>query len=308
MSSDFEGFEEYLKAGEIAYKVKKSVEKYVKPNIKLLEIADYVEKQIKNLGGEPAFPVNISVNEVAAHRTPYINDDEIVPENSLVKVDIGVHVNGYIADTAITLSFNDRYLKLVEAVQEALSKALKIISNNVQLNTIGRVIEKTVKSYGYNVIRNLSGHSLGRYLIHAGEVVPNNSSFVPLGRVSAGKAYAIEPFATDGRGYVQENKNSIQIFALSSFNFKNLSDEEREFAEYILTKFKTLPFCERWLTEKFNDYVKLRDFLKRLTSKKILTAYPVLVESSRGYVAQYEETVLILKDRVYITTNPEFQR
>jgi len=307
MGSGFEGFEEYLKAGEIAYRVKKSVAKYVKPNVKLLEIANYVEKLIKDLGGEPAFPVNISINEVAAHRSPYVDDVAVVPENSLVKIDVGVHVNGYIADTAITISFNDKYLRLVEAVQEALNNALKIISNNIQLNAIGRVIERTVKSYGYNVVRNLSGHSLGRYLIHAGEIVPNNSSFVPLGKVSAGKAYAVEPFATDGRGYVQEDRNSIQIYALSSFNFKNLNDEERELAEYIFTKFKTLPFCERWLVDKFNDYLRLRDILKKLTSKKVLTAYPVLVESSKGYVAQYEETVLILKDKVYITTNPEIQ-
>lgn len=307
MGSGFEGFEEYLKAGEIAYRVKKSVVKYVRPNVKLLEIANYVEKLIKDLGGEPAFPVNISINEVAAHRSPYVDDVAVVPENSLVKIDVGVHVNGYIADTAITISFNDKYLRLVEAVQEALNNALKIISNNIQLNAIGRVIERTVKSYGYNVVRNLSGHSLGRYLIHAGEIVPNNSSFVPLGKVSAGKAYAVEPFATDGRGYVQEDRNSIQIYALSSFNFKNLNDEERELAEYIFTKFKTLPFCERWLVDKFNDYLRLRDILKKLTSKKVLTAYPVLVESSKGYVAQYEETVLILKDKVYITTNPEIQ-
>ncbi|PUA33327.1 MAG: type II methionyl aminopeptidase [Zestosphaera tikiterensis] len=307
MGSGFEGFEEYLKAGEIAYRVKKSVAKYVKPNVKLLEIANYVEKLIKDLGGEPAFPANISINEVAAHRSPYVDDVAVVPENSLVKIDVGVHVNGYIADTAITISFNDKYLRLVEAVQEALNNALKIISNNIQLNAIGRVIERTVKSYGYNVVRNLSGHSLGRYLIHAGEIVPNNSSFVPLGKVSAGKAYAVEPFATDGRGYVQEDRNSIQIYALSSFNFKNLNDEERELAEYIFTKFKTLPFCERWLVDKFNDYLRLRDILKKLTSKKVLTAYPVLVESSKGYVAQYEETVLILKDKVYITTNPEIQ-
>jgi len=307
MGSGFEGFEEYLKAGEIAYRVKKSVVKYVRPNVKLLEIANYVEKLIKDLGGEPAFPVNISINEIAAHRSPYVDDVAVVPENSLVKIDVGVHVNGYIADTAITISFNDKYLRLVEAVQEALNNALKIISNNIQLNAIGRVIERTVKSYGYNVVRNLSGHSLGRYLIHAGEIVPNNSSFVPLGKVSAGKAYAVEPFATDGRGYVQEDRNSIQIYALSSFNFKNLNDEERELAEYIFTKFKTLPFCERWLVDKFNDYLRLRDILKKLTSKKVLTAYPVLVESSKGYVAQYEETVLILKDKVYITTNPEIQ-
>jgi len=134
----------------------------VKPGVKLEEVAEKVESYIRELGGQPAFPLNISINEVAAHRTPMIGDDEVIPEESVVKVDIGVHFNGYIADTAVTLVFNDKYNKLAEAAADALEKALLAVGPGVRFSKVGAVIETTIKKHGYKAIKNLSGHSLDR--------------------------------------------------------------------------------------------------------------------------------------------------
>lgn len=306
---DNESLEAYLKAGEIAYKVKKSVTSMIKPSVKLFDLAEKIEELIRFLGGEPAFPVNISVNEIAAHDTPYVGDSRVLPENSLVKVDIGVHVNGFIADTALTITFSDKTIKLVEATEEALHKALTSVSPGAPINLIGKTVETTARKYGFNVIKNLTGHSLGRYLIHAGDVIPNHYTRLALGKLSSGKAYAIEPFLTFGKGYVEEVKSSTYIYALNTgFKNKRVTEEEALLINFVYSRFKTLPICERWLINEFNDLSKLRTLLQDLVRKSILIAYPVLREVSNGLVAQFEETILVSSDRVIVTTNPELNK
>lgn len=308
-TSDYEPLEAYLKAGEIAYKVKKYVASVVKPSAKLFDLAEKIEELIRFFGGEPAFPVNISVNEIAAHDTPYIGDTRILTEDSLVKVDIGVHVNGFIADTALTIALSDKSNKLVEATEEALHKALASVGAGAPINLIGKAVEAVAKKYGFNVVKNLTGHSLDRYLIHAGEVIPNYFSRLALGRLSNGKAYAIEPFLTLGKGYVEEVKTSTYIYALNTgFRHGKVTEEEALLVRSIYEKFKTLPICERWLAREFNDLSKLRTLLQELVRKSVLVAYPVLREISSGLVAQFEETILVSGGRVIITTNPELNK
>ncbi len=309
-TSNDEFIEAYLRAGEVAYKVKKSVASIVKPSTKLFDIAEKIEESIRFFGGEPAFPVNISVNEIAAHDTPYVGDTRILTEDSLVKIDIGVHVNGFIADTAITITFSDKAVKLVEAAEEALRKALASVSSGAPINVVGRAVESVARKHGFNVIKNLTGHSLDRYLIHAGEVIPNYFTRLALGRLSSGKAYAIEPFLTSGKGYVEEIKSSIHIYALNtSFkNYKQVTEEETSLIRFVYERFKTLPICERWLVREFSDLSMLRTLLQSLVRKSVLTAYPVLREVSGGLVAQFEETVLISGNEAIITTNPELNR
>jgi len=277
----------------------------VKPGVKLEEVAEKVESYIRELGGQPAFPLNISINEVAAHRTPMIGDDEVIPEESVVKVDIGVHFNGYIADTAVTLVFNDKYNKLAEAAADALEKALLAVGPGVRFSKVGAVIETTIKKHGYKAIKNLSGHSLDQYTIHAGDVIPNFKDPLSYGKFKVGRAYAIEPFATNGEGVVVDLKQA-QIFVLrKSRPGFGLTREERELLGVVVDRFKSLPFCERWLRDVISDVGRLRNVIRGLVRKKYLRQYPVLVERKAGLVTQFEETVYISKDGVIVTTNPE---
>jgi len=277
----------------------------VKPGVKLEEVAEKVESYIRELGGQPAFPLNISINEVAAHRTPIIGDDEVIPEESVVKVDIGVHFNGYIADTAVTLVFNDKYNKLAEAAADALEKALLAVGPGVRFSEVGAVIETTIKKHGYKAIKNLSGHSLDQYTIHAGDVIPNFKDPLSYGKFKVGRAYAIEPFATNGEGVVVDLKQA-QIFVLrKSRPGFGLTREERELLGVVVDRFKSLPFCERWLRDVISDVGRLRNVIRGLVRKKYLRQYPVLVERKAGLVTQFEETVYISKDGVIVTTNPE---
>jgi len=302
---DSNELEKYIKAGRIACMVRRDVEKLVREGVKLIDIANYLENRIIELGGYPAFPINISINDIAAHYTPLPNDSNVIPNNSVVKIDIGVHVDGYIADTAITISLNDRYIHLVEAVKEALEKALKIVGRGVRFSEVGGVIESIIKSYGYKPIINLSGHSLDRYVVHAGSYIPNFKDRLNRESFKIGRAYAIEPFATDGIGYV-ENANIVTIYALK-YNPKRvnkLSNDIQKFYNTIYSNRRTLPFTIRWYVDIVGEETKVLSYLNILQREGLLIEYPVLVERGRGIVAQYEHTIVI-DDRgeVLITTD-----
>lgn len=296
---DEEALKKLVKAGEIAKTVREEAVKKAKPGMKLLELADYIEKRIRELGGEPAFPVNLSLNDIAAHYTPLIMDDKTIPDGSILKIDIGVHVDGYIADTAATVSFNSVYDGLLEASRKALEKAIEVFKPAVRVNDVGRVIEETISSLGYRVIKNLSGHSIGRYMIHGGLSIPNYNEVFNRWRVGDG-VYAIEPFATNGVGYVKSG-STVTIYALKTGRAR-LTTDERKLYDTIWSSRRTLPFCERWYIGLFQDIGVLKTSLALLDKHGMLHKYPVLVEKSGGYVAQFEHTLVVYGGEVVVST------
>lgn len=296
--------EYYIRAGWIACTIRKEVEKYVSEGVKLLSLAELIERRIVELGGRPAFPVNISLNSVAAHYTPTPGDSIVIGRDSVVKIDIGVHIDGYIADTSTTVVLSDIYRPLVEATKEALEKALAYISPNRRFSEIGTIIEKVAKDRGYKPIYNLSGHRIDRYVIHAGENIPNFNDRLNMGKFRLGCVYAIEPFLTNGMGFVEDTK-TVTIYALmyNPKKIRKLSKEVAEVYTYIYSDRKTLPFAKRWYVTRFSEDLLNRAFYE-LSSYSLLTSYPVLIEKSGGVVAQFEHTVLI-NDRgeVIVTTD-----
>ena len=284
-----EEIEKYHKAGEIARKVLENIFDTVKVGSKLIDICNNIENEIIRLGGKPAFPVNISINEVAAHYSSPIGDESIIPSNSIVKVDIGVHVDGYIVDTAVTLCFNEDYYNLVEASLKALQKVYSKLKAGLNIGKIGGIIEQVITNYGYKPVRNLTGHLISRYNLHAGKIVPNimtqmNDMF------RKGEVYAIEPFATNGDGFVVELSMGFiyRIVRLKKIKDKKLNSVVR----YIINNFDNLPFSERWLT-KILKKEEIKDVLQRLKRMRILHVYPILVERSGGMVSQFEDTFII---------------
>ena len=303
---DEEVFEKYMKAGEIAARVKDDVLNMIRPGMKLVDIARFVEDRIKALGGQPAFPCNLSIDSTAAHYTPEPLDTDVVEESSVLKVDLGVHVDGYIADTAFTISFDPRNEPLIEAARRTLDEALRSIRPRLSFYKLGGVIEDTARSYGFNTIKNLSGHSLERYQIHAGEVIPNHRDRLARGSFKDGGAYAVEPFLTSGIGLVTDS-DRITIYALSPRGkLRRLSGEERRLFDRILGERRTLPFTLRWYAESPEEYYKLKEVVKSLAKRGYAIEYPVLAEISGEKVAQFEETVVIYKGVVYVTTRGDY--
>ncbi len=286
----------YLQAGKIAAEVRDSARKKYHVGSTLFEICESVEAQIRSMNAEPAFPVNTSVNEVAAHYTAEPNDATLVKEGDVLKIDIGVHVDGYIADTAVTVCYDPKHEALVSTAETALGEAVKIARTNTKASDIGRVIETTITKFGFKPIQNLSGHSL-----QPGKSIPNiwtrGSSFALL----PNEAYAIEPFVTtkDGQGVVYEGKTK-NIFGITSR--KPVKDKEADdLLGIIWSRYKTLPFALRWLTDKY-DEKDLRRLADMLIRKKNVHAYPILVEGHNKIVVQAEHTLIPTESGVNIIT------
>lgn len=292
--------EDYIKAGKIAAEVRENVRKKNWIGITLEDICKEVENEILKRGAKLAFPVNTSLNEIAAHYTAEPNDQKTVTDTDLIKIDLGAQINGYIADTAVTVCYDPKYDSLIQAAESALQNAMSIIKIGVKSSDVGRTIEKTVKQLGFKPIANLSGHSLAQYTIHAGKSIPNIWSIGSFS-FNGDVAYACEPFVTTekGMGLVREGKIK-NIFALGSRK-RTKNDEADNFQEYIWTNFNMLPFALRWLVKDWEEK-KARELLEILIKKKVVHAYPILVEANGQRVAQAEHTFIPTKDGVTVTT------
>src|SRR3990172_576692 len=199
MTETDEVIEKYRRAGKILSEVRQLTAQKVTEGASLLMVAEFAENLIREKGAEPAFPVNISRNDEAAHSTPCLNDKSVFGKD-IVKLDIGVHIDGYIADTAITVDLSGNP-ELVKAAESALEEAIRTVHAGVNTNEIGGAIEDAITSCGYKPVINLTGHGLEQYIQHAPPSIPNKR--MPHGDIlEEGDIVAIEPFATNGSGKI----------------------------------------------------------------------------------------------------------
>jgi methionyl aminopeptidase len=296
---DDAGLHALRRAGRIARKAREKALSIVREGVSLIEVCSLLEGLILDEGAKPAFPCNICINDVAAHYTPTIGDTSIIPPRSLVKVDIGVCVEGYIADTAITISF-DLYLQpMVEAVNSALLEAVKIVKPGVQTSTIGGVIQRVITSRGFKPIRNLTGHEIARYSLHAGLSIPNIQT-ARSEKLQLNHVYAIEPFATtsDGGGeVVSSNTTTIYRLNVEKLKLEKL-EEERKLLEFIYDRFNSLPYTPRWIPD-FEKFSKIHD---RIVKMGKIYSYPVLVERKGKPVSQAEHTIIVTEKGCEVIT------
>ena len=297
---DEEALEKFRLSGKILRETREEMRSFVRENMPIIQVCEKAETLIREKGGKPAFPCNVSINEVAAHYTSPPGDQSTIPEKSLVKVDIGVHVDGYVTDTAFTACFNPEYKTMVDTAEQALKAAIDTIHADISTSKIGSVIETTIKNRGFRPISNLTGHSVGRYLIHAGTSIPNISQ-ISLTKVRAGEVYAIEPFVTlrEACGAVEDNPPTTIFRLVKSKSAKNPT--AKKLAKFIEDNFRTLPFAERWLNGAVPSE-QYREAFKELFATKAIMGYPIFVEITRKPVAQAEHTVLIKEDGCTVLT------
>jgi len=281
-------------AGRIACDALDFGEKLIKPGQSMIKILDQIEEYIKSQGAELAFPPQISLNNVAAHFCPD-QEDVILKEGDVVKLDVGTSINGYIADTARTIDLGNN-AELLNASKDALAQALKLIRPGVQIGELGKTIQETIMSHGFSPIRNLSGHGVGRYRIHGAPTIPNVETGDTT-ELKENQTIAIEPFATNGAGIVYESGAST-IFTLR-YEKPVRNPMTRQVLKEV-KKYKGLPFASRWLTKKFG-VAKTSIALRELSQLGMLDAHPPLLDKSQGLVSQAEHSVIV-KDKPIIYT------
>ncbi len=298
--SDIENnIDDFRAAGKITAKIREESKRLIMVGEPLLDIADYIEQMIEKEGAKPAFPVNISPNDIAAHYTPGINDERTIEENDLLKVDLGVSINGAIGDSAYTVDVGGKNRQLVTVAQEALEALIKAIKPGVKVGELGAIPEETAKKYGLKTINNLSGHMLKTGLLHAGIDIPNVKTEDDY-EIKEGEIYAVEPFITNGAGYVVES-DEVGIF--SFYGMGNISmRQSKRILEQIIKDYRLLPFAERWVIRKFNSRILVNAALREMLENHIIRGYPVLKEAEGGLVSQAEHTVLVTADGCEVLT------
>lgn len=283
--------EKYREAGRILSQVRAEAKGLVRVGGSLLEVADFVENRTIELGGYPAFPCNISRNEEAAHATPKAGDTDIFGKD-MVKLDIGVHIDGYIADSALTVDLSGNP-DIVKATEEALAAAIALVKPGVCTGELGTAIEETIKGYGLLPVANLTGHGLGQYIAHDNPSIPNRH--VEGGAIlKEGDVIAIEPFATNGMGLVHDGSwaEIYSIIRNKPVRVPAIRKVLKQIEEY-----KGLPFAKRWISSDKLDFA-----MRQLVKTGIIHGYPILLEGAGGLVAQTEHTLIVSEDGCEITT------
>jgi methionyl aminopeptidase len=282
----------YREAGLIAAKILREGAKEIRIGTPYLDIVESIESRVSEEGAALAFPLNLSLNEDAAHDTASTGDTRVFARGDVAKLDLGVQVDGYIADTATTIDLGVNSL-LVEASRQALEAAISRIRPGVTAGDLGMAIQSEIESRGYRPISNLTGHGLDRYILHRSPTIPNvgvNGGVT----LEEGMVFAIEPFATTGSGHVME-KSRREIYSQISQKPVRIP-AGRAILEQVRDR-HGLPFSRRWLKEKRLDLA-----LPSLIRSQVLHVYPVLSDIPGSLVTQAEHTIIVTADGCIVTT------
>ena len=297
MNGEISDLEKWIEVGKVAKKIKKYAKEILKKDMLILDYIEKIEEKIHNMGYNLAFPINISINEIAAHDTADFDDSRCFKEGDVVKVDIGLEKEGYISDTAFTVEIgSNTHKKIIKACREALEFAKSIIYPGIKVYEIGKLIESIAQKYGFKVVKNLGGHSIERYNLHSGIFIPNFDNKDK--RVLKNVVIAVEPFFTYGVGIVEET-DEIKIFSLAK---KPRNVLARRYYNILYKERNKLPFSLRYLTKKFGRE-NVNKIISMLMKENSLYCYPVLREKSNNIVVQFEDTIIITEDEVIVTTD-----
>lgn len=273
--------------------------KMVRPGAKLLDVAEASEKFLREKGFGLAFPINLSINEQAAHYTPTVADEKVFSENDIVKIDFGAEKNGLLGDGAITIDLSGKRQKMIDVAELALDNAISAVRHGVSVCDIGKAISDTVKDSGFVPIKNLGGHAIKEHELHAEFFIPNydNGDFTVL---EEGMVIAIEPFITTGKGMVTDSDiNEIYSFVAS---VPVRSAEAKLLMQHIEKSNSKEPFAVRWLSNLVNSKFRLYAAISELTRAGVIEPHPTLVEISGKDVAQAEAQLVVTKDGCDVIT------
>ncbi len=285
-------YDAYREAGALARKVLRRGAGLVKEEASLLEMVEATEAMVIDEGAELAFPLNVSFNETAAHDTAMPGDERTFSRGDLIKVDLGVQVDGYIADTAMTVDLGDHGM-LVEASRAALEAAIVAVRPGITTGELGTIIQAKIEEHGYRPVANLTGHGLDRYDLHAKPSIPN-IAMTGGAVIEEGMVFAIEPFTTTGSGKVTEGAR-VEIYRQIAARPARLRPARRILEE--IRERRGLPFSRRWIPD---DKVDIG--LMNLVQSGILHPFPVLHDVPGSFVAQTEHTMIVTADGCVVTT------
>jgi methionyl aminopeptidase len=288
-------------SGRISATARETCKKLIRPGVKLESIALEAETIIRDMGGKPAFPAQLSRNNIAAHYCSPPGDPTEAQDDDIIKFDCGTQVDGYVTDNATTVDLRDgEGSMLVKASEMALENAISMMGPGASLTEVGRQIESTIKAMGFTPVYNLTGHGVARWVIHCKPSVPNYPD-PKAASLRAGQTVACEPFACDGRGSIEEAGRAEVFMLLRSPRAKELKKFPPDIADAIAAT-ENLPFARRSLLRILGTEKKVEQAMDLLKKSRLIADYPPLVEKEGVRVAQTEHTIFIHEDRAEVIT------
>jgi methionyl aminopeptidase len=286
-------------SGRISARALAHGRKMIRPGAKLEDVQREVETVIRDLGGSPAFPAQMSRNHIAAHYCSPPGDPTTIQEGDIVTLDCGTQVDGYVTDNATTVDLRDGENSLLCAASRmALDNAISVMGPGVSLTDVGREVENTITSLGFKPVRNLCGHGVARFTIHCAPSVPNYAD-KKAARLRANQTIACEPFASDGKGFIDVD-GKAEVFMLR----RDLRPKDNVSAELrrALEQSEGLPFARRDLIRWLGSLAKSEEALKVLLKKELIDEYPPLCERPGVRIAQFEHTIFIHEEGAEVMT------
>jgi len=280
----------WRRAGAVAHEALEIARPMVKPGTKVIDIVEAVEKYIRENSSGPSFPCNVAINNIAAHYTSPLNDETVIPESGVVSIDCGAHVEGCISDSAFAIALSPEHEGLVKASVEATKVAVELMRPGAKLNSIGALIEDTIKSAGFLPIKQLSGHQLTEYELHGDKQVPCVSGKSEV-LAEEGEVYAIETFASTGSGNVADLPNPL-IYQLLPIMVPVRFQGSKELLGIARREYKGLPFAERWVAQRMK-HATLKMAIRELRLSGALYAHHILAEEKGAFVSQSEHTLIV---------------
>ncbi len=291
--------EKLRRSGFISATAREEGRKMIMPGARLEDVAQAVETIIRDMGGKPAFPAQLSLNHIAAHYCSPIDDPWEIGPGDIVKLDLGTQVDGYVTDNAVTVDLRGGPdSALVAASRMALENAIGVMGPGASITEIGRQIETTVKAFGFNPVYNLTGHGVSRFVVHCAPSIPNYPD-PKSGHLKPNQTIACEPFVSDGKGYI-DVQGQPEVFGIR--RKPKGKDQLPDDIEAAALAMEGLPFARRTLLRHLPSRARVEEALKLLKKRKLLVEYPPLVEKTGVRVAQTEHTIFIHEDGAEVLT------
>jgi methionyl aminopeptidase len=348
----YDEYDDYRKAS-IVHKLARNVARqYLVKDGKLSDLVDNVEATILKMTkqnpetyyreGCPkdnfsgiAFPVAVNINNIVAHDTKLVTvcDDRTFAYGDVVKINIGVHVNGRIIDSAFTHIISDEpgvsddssiYMPLIEASTDAMFSAIKMSGPDALLVEISEIIDEVIGSYeidnkGINVpirpVHNIGGHSMDVNVEHGEKMIfcSPNPNVQLKDRMVEGEIYAMGAYASTGIGNATHNMDDADMncthFMINDALADTASKKEiKHFRKSSLYKWakkrKGLTFSTAWLYDKikYTDYgmLQTQPFLNKLNKSfnlgiqsEQMLAYPPVMDEKHSRVSHFQHTIRI---------------
>lgn len=321
--SDERVVKKYKTAGEIVNKILVQLIQSCKVGVSVKAICEKgdnlivqeVEKKYKNekdIKKGIAFPTCLSMNNCICHFSPSKNDaDYVLKEDDLVKIDVGVHIDGFIAVVAHTIvvgssaekKVTGRKADVILAAYLASQAALRLLSPGNGNYKVTEAVQKISESYKCKPIEGMLSHQLKQFKIDGEKTIIQNPT--PAQRKEHEKCdfekyevYAMDVLVSTGEGQGKEMDTKVAIYKKTEETYLLKLKASKAFYAEVKKKYGPMPFNLR----NFEEEAKAKMGVVECVSHKLIEPFQVLYEKSSEYVAQFKFTVLLLPNGINLIT------